>query len=96
MRGGAQFETRAFDIDLVSHIKCALSVIRKTPPHPYARRKAAFGDLWSTIAAGKRWQGYVKNLRKDGRHYWVSENSNHRRLGVAERQPAGSRLAART
>ena len=32
---------------------------------------AAFADLWSTIEAGKKWHGYVKNLRKDGAYYWV-------------------------
>lgn len=32
---------------------------------------AAFKGLWDTIKAGNRWQGYVKNLRKDGRFYWV-------------------------
>jgi PAS domain S-box-containing protein len=32
---------------------------------------AAFADLWSTVQQGKRWQGYVKNLRKDGGYYWV-------------------------
>jgi aerotaxis receptor len=31
----------------------------------------AFKDLWDTIQAGKKWHGYVKNLRKDGRYYWV-------------------------
>lgn len=33
--------------------------------------KAAYADLWSTIKAGKKWHGYVKNLCKDGSHYWV-------------------------
>ena len=33
--------------------------------------KAAFKDLWDTVEAGKKWHGYVKNLRKDGSHYWV-------------------------
>ncbi len=33
--------------------------------------KAAFKDLWDTIADGKEWIGIVKNLRKDGRYYWV-------------------------
>lgn len=33
--------------------------------------KAAFADLWSTVEAGKKWHGYVKNLRKDGSYYWV-------------------------
>lgn len=32
---------------------------------------AAFKDLWDTLARGEKWQGYVKNLRKDGRFYWV-------------------------
>ena len=32
---------------------------------------AAFKDLWDTIKGGEKWQGYVKNLRKDGRFYWV-------------------------
>lgn len=32
---------------------------------------AAFQDLWDTIQGGKKWHGYVKNLRKDGAYYWV-------------------------
>jgi aerotaxis receptor len=32
---------------------------------------AAFKDLWDTVGRGAKWQGYVKNLRKDGCHYWV-------------------------
>ncbi|HMS05175.1 MAG TPA: PAS domain-containing protein [Burkholderiaceae bacterium] len=38
--------------------------------HPGMPR-AAFKDLWDTISSGKKWHGYVKNLRKDGAHYWV-------------------------
>lgn len=33
--------------------------------------KAGFLDLWNTIQSGKKWSGYVKNLRKDGDYYWV-------------------------
>ena len=33
--------------------------------------KAPFKDLWETLSAGKKWNGYVKNLSKDGSHYWV-------------------------
>ncbi len=33
--------------------------------------KAAFKDLWTHIAAGRPWQGIVKNRCKDGRYYWV-------------------------
>jgi aerotaxis receptor len=38
--------------------------------HPDMPR-AAFKDLWDTLKAGGKWHGYVKNLRKDGRFYWV-------------------------
>lgn len=33
--------------------------------------KAAYADLWATVSGGKKWHGYVKNLRKDGAYYWV-------------------------
>ncbi|MEE9338483.1 MAG: PAS domain-containing protein [Methylococcaceae bacterium] len=32
---------------------------------------AAFQDLWDTVRKGDKWQGFVKNLRKDGGYYWV-------------------------
>lgn len=44
-------------------------------PHSILRHpdmpRAAFADLWQTVSSGKRWTGYVKNLRKDGGYYWV-------------------------
>ncbi len=33
--------------------------------------KAAFAQMWETIKRGEMWEGYVKNLRKDGKYYWV-------------------------
>ncbi|MDQ7090552.1 MAG: PAS domain-containing protein [Methylococcales bacterium] len=30
-----------------------------------------FKSLWDTIQTGKKWQGVIKNLRKDGGYYWV-------------------------
>ncbi len=33
--------------------------------------KAGFEGMWKLIKEGKVWDGYVKNLRKDGRYYWV-------------------------
>ena len=33
--------------------------------------KAAFAGMWKVIKEGKIWDGYVKNLRKDGKYYWV-------------------------
>ncbi len=45
-------------------------------PHSILRHpdmpEAAFKNLWDTIKSGKKWHGYVKNLRKDGGYYWVS------------------------
>lgn len=38
--------------------------------HPDMPR-AAFQDLWDVVKDGRQWHGYVKNLRKDGGHYWV-------------------------
>lgn len=44
-------------------------------PHNVIRHpdmpKTAFKDLWSTVQEGKLWQGYVKNLGRNGRIYWV-------------------------
>jgi len=33
--------------------------------------KSLFLDLWKTLKRGDIWEGYVKNLRKDGGYYWV-------------------------
>lgn len=33
--------------------------------------KAAFKGMWDTLAEAGEWEGYVKNLRKDGGFYWV-------------------------
>ncbi|MDD4907152.1 MAG: PAS domain-containing protein [Methylobacter tundripaludum] len=44
-------------------------------PHSILRHPdmppAAFKDLWDTVQNGSKWQGVVKNLRKDGGYYWV-------------------------
>jgi len=44
-------------------------------PHSILRHPdmppSAFKDLWDTVNKGEKWQGYVKNLRKDGGYYWV-------------------------
>jgi len=44
-------------------------------PHAILRHpdmpKVAFKQMWSIIKDGKVWDGYVKNLRKDGKYYWV-------------------------
>ncbi len=44
-------------------------------PHSILRHpdmpSVAFKDLWDTANRGEKWQGIVKNLRKDGGYYWV-------------------------
>ena len=44
-------------------------------PHSINRHpdmpKVAFKEMWQTIKSGEMWQGIVKNLRKDGKYYWV-------------------------
>jgi len=38
--------------------------------HPDTPTKV-FTDLWNTITRGRRWEGKIKNLAKDGSSYWV-------------------------
>ncbi|SFV62684.1 putative PAS/PAC sensor protein [hydrothermal vent metagenome] len=44
-------------------------------PHSINRHpdmpKGAFRGMWKIISAKKKWRGYVKNMRKDGKYYWV-------------------------
>ncbi len=51
------------EVELVGQPHCIL----RHPDMP----AAAFKDLWDTVEKGEKWHGYVKNLRKDGRYYWV-------------------------
>jgi len=34
----------------------------------------AYRDMWATLKNGRPWSGIVKNLRKNGDHYWVRAN----------------------
>jgi aerotaxis receptor len=59
--------------------------------------KAAFKELWDTIQDGKEWTGIVKNLRKDGKYYWVYshitpiyDNNGNISGYTAARRPASS------
>jgi len=44
-------------------------------PHSIMRHpdmpKCLFKNMWKTLKRGETWKGYVKNLRKDGKFYWV-------------------------
>ncbi len=67
--------------------------------HPDMPR-AVFKLLWDTLKAGKEFNGYVKNLCKDGSYYWVFANvtpsysANGRLLGYysVRRKPAKDAL----
>jgi aerotaxis receptor len=32
---------------------------------------SVFEKIWSDLQSGKEWVGIIKNLRKDGKYYWV-------------------------
>lgn len=38
--------------------------------------EAIFAQLWKTILSGTIWHGLVKNLRKDGKYYWVDTEAS--------------------
>ncbi|MGM0623590.1 MAG: PAS domain-containing protein, partial [Campylobacterota bacterium] len=44
-------------------------------PHSINRHpdmpKAAFKIVWDKLKEGEMWEGYVKNMRSDGKYYWV-------------------------
>lgn len=44
-------------------------------PHNLVRHpdmpKRVFTDMWKKLKNERKWQGYVKNIRKDGGFYWV-------------------------
>jgi len=44
-------------------------------PHNIVRHpdmpKVIFKNMWETLKQGKSWNGFIKNLRKDGKYYWV-------------------------
>lgn len=44
-------------------------------PHSIIRHpdmpSSVFARMWETIKGGQVWNGLVKNMRQDGRYYWV-------------------------
>ncbi|RLA69280.1 MAG: aerotaxis receptor Aer [Epsilonproteobacteria bacterium] len=68
-------------------------------PHNIIRHpdmpKKAFEGMWNTIKKGQTWTGFVKNLRKDGRYYWVEttispirDDDGNIKSYIAARKPA--------
>ena len=71
-------------------------------PHSIIRHpdmpKIAFKEMWATIKADKKWHGFVKNLRKDGKYYWTEAfiepffDENGNKIGyIAARKPVGEK-----
>ncbi|MEO1923221.1 MAG: PAS domain S-box protein [Nautiliaceae bacterium] len=66
-------------ITYVNHPFCKLSGYSKEEligkPHNIIRHpdmpKSVFKELWEKIEKNSSWRGFVKNLRKDGKYYWV-------------------------
>ena len=44
-------------------------------PHSIVRHpdmpRATFSKMWETIGSGQVFNGTIKNMRKDGRYYWI-------------------------
>jgi aerotaxis receptor len=68
-------------------------------PHSIVRHptmpRVIFEKMWNTISTGHTWNGLLKNMRKDGKYYWVDteilpiEDENHKVTGyIASRKPA--------
>jgi len=36
--------------------------------------KSLFENMWTTLRSGKKWDGKIKNLAKDGTYYWVQSH----------------------
>ena len=70
LKGNIVFVNRKF-VEMTAYSKEELI----GSPHSILRHpdmpKVAFEQMWKIIQSGKIWDGYVKNLRKDGKYYWV-------------------------
>ncbi len=66
-------------ITYVNSAFCKLSGYSKEEligkPHNIIRHpdmpKSVFKEMWNTLEKNEQWRGFVKNLRKDGKYYWV-------------------------
>ena len=97
LKGMVTFANKAF---------CTLSGYTKDElllkPHSIIRHpdmpKIAFKEMWQTIQSNKKWHGFIKNLRKDGRYYWTEAfiepffGENGIKVGyIAARKPVGQK-----
>jgi len=90
------------NITYVNNAFCKLSGYSKEEllgqPHNIVRHpdmpKEIFKDLWDTIEKNQKFRGIIKNLRKDGRYYWVEAfiepvfDENGKKVGyISARKP---------
>jgi len=94
------------NITYVNRAFCTVSGYSTTElldkPHNIVRHpdmpKTLFEKMWNTIKSGQVWNGLIKNLRKDGRYYWVEteilpiKDENDTITGfIAARRPASNK-----
>ena len=73
LKGNITYVNRKF-VEMSGYTKAeAIGQPHNILRHPDMPR-AAFDQMWKTIQSGKIWEGYVKNMRKDGKFYWVIVN----------------------
>jgi len=73
LRGYITYANRTFmEIGLYSEEQL-LGINHNIIRHP-DMPKSVFKLIWMTIKKGQEFFGYVKNLRSDGRYYWVFAN----------------------
>ena len=92
-------------ITYVNNAFCKLSGYEKKEligqPHNIIRHpdmpKSVFKQLWNTIEKGEKFRGFIKNLRKDGKYYWVEVfiepiyDENDTKIGyISTRKPVSS------
>ena len=70
LKGVITFANRKF-LEMTGYSKEELigapHTINRHPDMP----KMAFKEMWASLKKSEPWHGVVKNLRKDGRYYWV-------------------------
>jgi aerotaxis receptor len=89
-------------ITFVNKAFCTLTGYEKNEllgkPHNIIRHpdmpKSVFKNLWDTIEKNQEWRGIVKNLRKDGKFFWVETfiepifDDNGKKIGyISVRKP---------
>ncbi len=77
LKGRITYVNRKF-VDMSAYEKSELvGNVHSIMRHPDMPR-CLFKNMWETLKTGETWKGYVKNLRKDGKYYWVVVYVSHK------------------